>query len=63
MGKAQDWKAFERQLKTLQVPTFNIVPRRPRHVLISTTASCLANKTGGDIAAGRAGAQIMSETL
>ncbi|GGI89589.1 7-beta-(4-carbaxybutanamido)cephalosporanic acid acylase [Polymorphobacter multimanifer] len=49
MGKAQDWKAFEAALKTLQVPTFNIIyADRAGHVLYLDNGILPKHKTGGD---------------
>lgn len=49
MGKAQNWKQFEAALKTLQVPTFNIVyADREGHVLYLDNGILPKHKTGGD---------------
>ena len=48
MGKAQDWKEFEAALKTLQVPTFNIIyADREGHVLYLDNGILPKHKNGG----------------
>ncbi len=49
MGKAQNWKQFEAAVRTLQVPTFNIVyADREGHVLYLDNGILPKHKTGGD---------------
>lgn len=49
MGKAQNFKAFEAALKTLQVPTFNIVyADRDGHILYLDNGILPKHKGGGD---------------
>lgn len=49
MGKARNWQQFEAALKTLQVPTFNIVyADRDGHVLYLDNGILPKHKTGGD---------------
>ncbi len=49
MGKAQNWQQFEAALKTLQVPTFNIIyADREGHVLYLDNGILPKHKTGGD---------------
>lgn len=49
MGKAQNWQQFEAALKTLQVPTFNIIyADRAGHVLYLDNGILPKHKTGGD---------------
>lgn len=49
MGKAQNWQQFEAALKTLQVPTFNIIyADRDGHVLYLDNGILPKHKSGGD---------------
>lgn len=49
MGKARNWPQFEAALKTLQVPSFNIIyADREGHVLYLDNGILPKHKTGGD---------------
>ncbi|NOW48655.1 acyl-homoserine-lactone acylase [Novosphingobium sp. SG751A] len=51
MGKAQDWAHFEKALKTLQVPMFNIVyADRAGHILYLDNGILPVHKQGGSYA-------------